>query len=240
MNLKRNCSYRNCKEKSPSSYTFFAFPKDRNRHQKWVEMSQCLDTASKHPRFLCERHFSKNYMSITPRRKTLLNTAVPKNFFDKSIVQTEIATNSEINTDEIDKTTIHFGIHSEDGIDSHFNDFMVTETENEHNTEIRNSKGITSNSIAVKEVESIQENNFEEDVVYLDWDEKYNEQIEASSTEQQNDDKSMEKNGFTTFTNEEGVEFIQMSKAEYIKERQALHHYRSILQRLKRELKDIT
>lgn len=85
--LSRKCSFRYCTEKSPTSNcTFFGFPKDPERYKQWIEISQCtlVDGDTKMSQYyLCEKHFSPNYISVTPRRKILLNTAVPEPFFNE-------------------------------------------------------------------------------------------------------------------------------------------------------------
>lgn len=293
-NFGRKCSYRNCEEKSPSNYTFFGFPKDPNRYQQWMRMSQCLQNdVSKQSRFLCEKHFSHKYMSITPRRKTLLNTAVPLPYSKSKelIEQTQKSADDEASIESVEdhiatecfatnlkqycyddsdalvvtetekfqseETVIYEYIEDEENDensprtlrDKNTNDQQSEKSESdceqssfcgEKNYEVeQNFEMIEEDEILSNPLTKRDENTFVVDVV--------NECIEPPTKTLVNDEqikkKTQKLHKFITFTDEDGVEFIQMSKAKYIKERQVLNakirHYRSILQRLKRELNDI-
>ena len=58
----------------------FRFPKEPERFAVWVENSglEIKGNADLNkPRFLCDKHFSNNYISFQSRRKMLVHTAVP-------------------------------------------------------------------------------------------------------------------------------------------------------------------
>lgn len=81
---KRQCSFDDC----PSTdilnvgLTFYSFPKDPVRRQKWIEISGCRSPA--YNSCLCELHFDDIHISKTPRRNQLLSSAVPKAIRDNS------------------------------------------------------------------------------------------------------------------------------------------------------------
>lgn len=62
---------------SNSDATFFQFPqKSDKRYYQWLQLTQC-DPGIKN-KFICEKHFDPiKHMSLNPRRKMLLNNAMP-------------------------------------------------------------------------------------------------------------------------------------------------------------------
>lgn len=75
---RRRCSFDNCPSTDTlnAGLTFYSFPKCPVRRQKWMEISGCTSPAS--CSYLCELHFDDIYISKTPRRNQLLNSAVPR------------------------------------------------------------------------------------------------------------------------------------------------------------------
>ena len=75
---KKKCAYKNCDTQcnNTNNFTLFAFPKDPERFEKWVEISQCSHVPDSQ-KFLCEKHFDRIYICRNPRRKTLVGEAVP-------------------------------------------------------------------------------------------------------------------------------------------------------------------
>ncbi|CAO1412585.1 unnamed protein product [Diamesa serratosioi] len=75
--IKKVCLYKNCGAKN---CTLFRFPKEPERFAVWVENSG-LDIKGNidlnKARFLCDKHFSNNYISFQSRRKMLVHTAIP-------------------------------------------------------------------------------------------------------------------------------------------------------------------
>ncbi|CAO1402392.1 unnamed protein product [Diamesa tonsa] len=75
--IKKVCLYKNCGAKN---CTLFRFPKETERFAVWVENSGLEIKGNvdiNKPRFLCDKHFSNNYVSFQSRRKMLVHTAVP-------------------------------------------------------------------------------------------------------------------------------------------------------------------
>lgn len=81
---RKRCSFGSCQSSAARNIglTFYSFPKDPVRRQKWIEMSGCTSPTSYS--FLCELHFDDIYISKTPRRNTLLSSAVPQAIRDTS------------------------------------------------------------------------------------------------------------------------------------------------------------
>uniref|UniRef100_A0A2M4CZ33 Oligomycin sensitivity conferral protein n=1 Tax=Anopheles darlingi TaxID=43151 RepID=A0A2M4CZ33_ANODA len=79
--MKKICSYKGCNNTTASNpaVTYFLFPRDPNRYKVWAENSGLTeqDLRSTSARYLCEIHFPGIYQCHSPRRKLLLQTAVP-------------------------------------------------------------------------------------------------------------------------------------------------------------------
>lgn len=98
--IKKVCLYKNCGAKNCTLFryeneilnlllfsniivVYFRFPKEIERFAVWVENSG-LDVKSNtdmnKARFLCDKHFSNNYVSFQSRRKMLVHTAIPMHY----------------------------------------------------------------------------------------------------------------------------------------------------------------
>lgn len=81
---RKRCSFGDCtsNETLNNGLTFYSFPKDPLRRKKWIEVSGCTSPA--YHSYICELHFDDIYISRTPRRNTLLSSAVPRAIRDDS------------------------------------------------------------------------------------------------------------------------------------------------------------
>lgn len=102
------CVYRDCKNTNITTkdVTFFGFPlKDMEKCQLWSRLAGC-ENENLRNKYLCEVHFSHNYISRTARRAVLLTNAVPFRFdevkgnADEDDINLEKMHSKEPNNDE--------------------------------------------------------------------------------------------------------------------------------------------
>lgn len=73
------CSYVGCESKEGNAnITLFQFPKDPVRRLRWLAVANPDDQLQPDtPKYMCDLHFSRDFLSLNSRRKQLVGEAVP-------------------------------------------------------------------------------------------------------------------------------------------------------------------
>ncbi|KAG5681474.1 hypothetical protein PVAND_010906 [Polypedilum vanderplanki] len=88
---RKICLYKNCDRQT--GLTLFRFPTNKERFLVWAEYAGLElngDVDILEPRYLCEKHFSLNYISNQSRRKMLVHTAVPHKWNESEVNTTHM------------------------------------------------------------------------------------------------------------------------------------------------------
>lgn len=80
-----HCCYKGCNTSvSDTKITLFKFPQDPARRSRWLDFVDKADRTQPYGQLhMCDLHFSRNYLSINPRRKRLIGEAIPSGTLPK-------------------------------------------------------------------------------------------------------------------------------------------------------------